>query len=170
MKTRVLWVEDSARLELRNLTAPIYISGEYDLILAEDATNAMRHLQKQEYDAVILDMRLPPGMDEHWIKIYREKEQDKAYARLGLELANWMFNGHTFPYAPPAWIKPQYVGIFTVENDPSLHVRLKALNIEVFRHKAAGMPDTILIDIIQEIKVKKSNKGGGKGVEDGNSL
>jgi len=65
MKTKVLWVEDSARLELRNLTGPIYISGEYDMNLAEDATTAVRYLLTKEYDAVILDMRLPPGIDDY---------------------------------------------------------------------------------------------------------
>ena len=154
MKIKVLWVEDSARLELRNLLGPIYMSGEYDLSLAEDATDAMRRLQTAVYDAVILDMRIPPGADEHWIKIYREREDDKATARLGLELANWMLDGNAFPYQPPSWIKPYHVGVFTVENDPVLHARLDALKIEVFEHKTAGIADTILIKIIERIKSK----------------
>lgn len=154
MKTKVLWVEDSARLELRNLLSPVYISGDYDLSLSEDATDATRKLQTNIYDAIILDMRIPPGADEHWIKIYREREEDKAYARLGLELANWMFNGHSFSYQPPGWIKPNQVGVFTVEDDPILHTRLKALHIEVVERKTAGIPDTILIDIIERIKGK----------------
>jgi len=152
MKTKVLWVEDSARLELRNLLGPVYISGDYDLSLAEDATDAMRKLQAAVFDAVILDMRLPPGADEHWIKIYQQREEDKASARLGIELANWMFNGHSFPYQPPAWIKPHHVGVFTVEDDPALHARLEALKIEIYEHKTAGISDTILIDIIERIK------------------
>ena len=44
MKKKVLWVEDSARLELRNLLGPVFISGDYDLNLAEDATDAIRKL------------------------------------------------------------------------------------------------------------------------------
>jgi CheY-like chemotaxis protein len=126
MKTKVLWVEDSARLELRNLTGPIYISGEYDLNLAEDATSALRYLQTKKYDVVILDMRLPPGIDEHWIKIYRDKGEDKADARLGMELAEWLLQGRAdFSVKPPDWIKPFQVGIFTVENDPALHAKLE---------------------------------------------
>ncbi len=170
MKIKVLWVEDSARLELRNLMAPVYISGEYDLNLAEDASRAVRYLQMKEYDAVILDMRLPPGMDEHFIKIYQENDEDKASARLGLELANWMFNGHPFPFLPPNWIKPHHVGVFTVENDSALHTRLKALNIEVFQHKTAGMPDTILVDIINRIEAQKAKASRGKGDLDGNPI
>lgn len=152
MKTRVLWVEDSARLELRNLLGPVNISGEYDLVLAEDATSAMRHLQTMEYDAVILDIRIPPGVDQYWIRLYHEREDDKAVARLGLELAKWMFDGHSFPYSPPTWIKPHQVGVFTVENDPELRALLKSLHIDVFAHKIASIPDDILIDLIERIK------------------
>jgi hypothetical protein len=154
MKKKVLWVEDSARLELRNLLGPVFISGDYDLNLAEDATDAIRKLQTNIYEAIILDMRIPPGTDEHWIKIYREREEDKASAHLGMELANWMFNGHSFPYHPPDWIKPHHVGVFTVENDPALHAQLEILKIEIFQHKTAGIPDTILIDIIERISGK----------------
>lgn len=156
MKTKVLWVEDSARLELRNLTGPIYISGEYDMNLAEDATTAVRYLRTKEYDAVILDMRLPPGIDDDWIHIYRERGEDKADARLGLELANWLFNGTSITsFQPPQWIKPYHVGVFTVENDPALHIQLEYLNISVFEHKVAGLTDTILLDIIRRIREQK---------------
>jgi CheY-like chemotaxis protein len=156
MKTKVLWVEDSARLELRNLTGPIYISGEYDMNLAEDATTAVRYLLTKEYDAVILDMRLPPGIDDYWVKIYQDKGEDKADARLGLELADWLLNGRTdFSSRPPTWIKPYHVGVFTVENDPFLHTKLEYLKIKVFEHKVAGLSDTILVDIINRIKAQK---------------
>lgn len=163
MKTKVLWVEDSARLELRNLTGPIYISGEYDMNLAEDATTAVRYLLAKEFDAVILDMRLPPGIDDYWINIYQERGEDKADARLGLELADWLLNGRTdFPIKRPDWIKPQHVGVFTVENDPRLHMRLEYLKITVFEHKTAGLPDTVLVEIINRIKTQKPEPQNGK--------
>lgn len=171
MKIKVLWVEDSARLELRKLTGPIYISGDYDMNLAEEATSAVRYLQSKEYDAVILDMRLPPGIDDFWIRLYRERGEDKAYARLGLELANWMFNGHSgFPFPPPAWVKPHHIGVFTVENDPALHARLNQLGISVYQHKTAGLTDTILIDIITKIMEQQAGRRDGKGGADGNPL
>lgn len=170
MKTKVLWIEDGARLELRNLTGPIYISGEYDMNLADDATSAVRYIQAKEYDAVILDMRLPPGMDDYWINIYRKSGEDKALARLGLELATWMFNGHsTFPFPPPQWVKPHHVGVFTVENDSDLHSRLKDLGIKVFQHKTAGLRDTILLDIISKI-IGQADSVQGKGSADEHSI
>jgi CheY-like chemotaxis protein len=171
VKIKVLWVEDSARLELRKMTGPIYISGKYDMNLAEDATSAVRYLQSKEYDAVILDMRLPPGIDDFWVHLYRERGEDKAYARLGLELANWMFNGRSdFPFAPPSWIQPHYVGIFTVENDPALHSRLRELGIRVFQHKTAGLTDTVLVDIITMIMNERNSAVAGKGTSNGNPV
>jgi CheY-like chemotaxis protein len=171
MKTKVLWVEDSARLELRNLTGPIYISGEYDMNLAEDATTAVRYLLTKEYDAVILDMRLPPGIDDYWVNIYLERGEDKADARLGLELANWLFNGKAdVSFTPPDWIKPHHVGVFTVENDSALHARLEFLKISVFEHKVAGLTDTILVDIIGRIKAQTLEPKHQKRAADGNSI
>ncbi|MBK9007283.1 MAG: response regulator [Anaerolineae bacterium] len=153
MKTKVLWVEDSARLELRNLTGPIYISGEYDINLAEDATSAVRYLLTKEYDVVILDMRLPPGIDDYWVNVYRERGEDNADARLGLELANWLLSHKSdISFPPPGWIRPYHVGVFTVENDAVLHASLEDLNIQVFQQKVAGLKDTILVDLIDRIK------------------
>jgi CheY-like chemotaxis protein len=162
MKTKVLWVEDSARLELRNLTGPVYISGDYDMNLAEDATTAVRFLLTKEYDVVILDMRLPPGIDDYWIKIYQDKGEDKADARLGLKLADWLLNGLSdFPSRPPAWIRPYHVGVFTVENDSALHSKLEYSKIRVFEHKVAGLSDTILVEIINRIKAQKPEPKNG---------
>lgn len=173
MKIKVLWVEDSARLELRKLTGPIYISGNYDMNLAEDATSAVRYLQSKVYDAVVLDMRLPPGIDDYWINIYRDRGEDKADARLGLELASWMFNGRSAnaPVSPPDWLKPHHVGVFTVENDSSVHAKLGELGIRVFQHKTAGLTDTILIDIIKRIVEQGAGfTRTGKGESDGNPV
>lgn len=156
MKIKVLWIEDSARLELRNLTGPLYISGDYDLNLAEDATTAVRYLSGKKYDVVILDMRLPPGIDEYWVDVYHKRGEDKAQARLGMELAEWLLNGRVdFPSSPPRWIKPYHIAVFTVENDPALHERLKKLKISIYEHKTAGLPDTILLDLIQKVIFQK---------------
>jgi len=108
-------------------------------------------------------MRLPPGIDDYWINIYQDRGEDKADARLGLELADWLLNGRTdFPNKRPDWIKPQHVGVFTVENDPALHTRLEYLRITVFEHKTAGLSDTVLVDIIKRIKTQRTEPKNGK--------
>src|SRR5262245_2286953 len=93
-KPRILWVEDSAKFELANLLGPIFASNRYELELAEDATTAARHLQTVQYDAVIMDIRIPPGRDRFWAQQYERGGADKATAQLGLAMLSWLFNGH----------------------------------------------------------------------------
>ena len=168
MKTKVLWIEDSARLELRSMTGPIYMSEDYDLNLAEDATKAVRYLSVKEYDVVILDMRLPPGADSYWVDFYHTKGSDKALAHLGMELAEWLVNGRVdFPTKKPEWISPLHVAVFTVENDQTVHDRLEKLKISVYEHKTAGLKDTILIEIIKRVLEQKKK---GELSHDGNPI
>src|SRR5438093_7278414 len=116
MKPRVLWIEDSARLELTNLTGPIYFAGKYDFNMAEDVTTAVTLLLSEEFDVIIVDIRLPPGVDPQWSKLYKRMGADKIQAQLGLKLLYWLLNQDSSIYKapPPAWIKPPPIGVGTV--------------------------------------------------------
>ncbi len=92
MKPRVLWIEDSARLELTNLTGPIYFAGKYDFNMAEDVTTAVTLLLSEEFDVIIVDIRLPPGIDPQWSKLYKRMGADKIQAQLGLKLLYWLLS------------------------------------------------------------------------------
>lgn len=153
MKPRVLWIEDSARFELRNLVGPLFFSGKYDFNLAEDVTTAVHFLRIKEFDAVIVDIRLPPGIDDHWQKHYRKSGADKLHAQLGLKLLRWLLQKEpdVYPEPPPVWVAPQKIGVFTVESPQEILSHLNELGIAVYRQKTAGLPDTILLDIIQEL-------------------
>jgi CheY-like chemotaxis protein len=153
MKPRVLWIEDSARLELTNLTGPIYFAGKYDFNMAEDVTTAVSLLQSEEFDVVIVDIRLPPGIDPQWSKLYRRMGADKIQAQLGLQLLRWMLSGDPSIYAsqPPQWIKPDQIGVFTVESPLEIRNDLEHLNVTTFQQKVAGLPDTILLDLIDRL-------------------
>jgi hypothetical protein len=152
-KPSVLWIEDSARFELRNLVGPLFFSGEYDFNLAEDVTSAMYLLRAKEYAGIIVDIRLPPGIDPEWRRHYRQSGYDKVHSQLGLKLLYWLLgkDRSIHPEAPPAWVKPAGVGVFTVESQPEIQKDLDALGITVFRQKAAGLPDTILLELIREL-------------------
>ena len=69
-RKRILWVEDSARFELANVLGPIFASHRYDLTLAENASAAAGYLWRRQFDAIIVDVRLPPGPDYFWRSIY----------------------------------------------------------------------------------------------------
>jgi len=158
MKPRVLWIEDSARLELTNLTGPIFFAGKYDFNMAEDVTTAVNLLLAEEFDVVIVDIRLPPGIDPHWSRLYRRMGADKIQAQLGLKLLYWLLCQDRSIYAPPppGWINPLQVGVFTVESPNEIQKDLNHLNVRTFQQKVAGLPDTILLDLIERLLDQRS--------------
>ncbi len=152
-KPAILWIEDSARFELRNLVGPLYFSGKYDFNLAEDVTSALYLLRTKEYAGVIVDIRLPPGIDPEWRKHYQQTGFDRIHSQLGLKLLYWLLgkDATIHPDAPPAWIKPCHIGIFTVESKGEIQRHLDELDIRVFKQKSAGLRDTTLLELIDQI-------------------
>jgi len=152
-KPSVLWIEDSARFELRNLVGQLFFGGKYEFNLAEDVTSAVNQLQAREYDAVIVDIRLPPGIDAEWRKLYQQTGFDRVHAQLGLKLLRWLLtrDNSIHPAAPPEWIKPHQIAVFTVESKGEIQQHLDDLGITVFRQKSAGLRDTILLELIDEL-------------------
>lgn len=154
MKPRVLWIEDGARLELASLCGPIYFSGKYEFTLAEDVTTAVNFLRAKEFQAVIVDIRLPPGIDPTWHKLYQLAGSDKVQAQLGLKLLEWLLSKNKLPYDSPtrtSWVDPTRIGVFTVESEREIKQHLEDLGIRIFKQKEAGLPDTILLQLIEEV-------------------
>jgi hypothetical protein len=152
MKPRVLWIEDSARLELRNYTGPIYFNGDYDFSQADDITSAVSFLRVRPYDVVIVDIRLLPGNDPVWTHLYHQAGQDKVQAQLGLKFLHWILgNSDGMGIQPPAGIKATQIGVFTVENYLDIQNDLNSLGVKVFKQKSAGLPDTILVELIEKV-------------------
>jgi CheY-like chemotaxis protein len=150
MKSRILWVEDNAFNDLVNMAGPILTSGNYDLTIALDASEGLRHLTNREFDAVIVDIRLPPGRDEEFISIYNKAGQEKASSRLGL----WLLRRVLQPadkQSIPSWIKPEKFGIFTVESRVEVEQELESLKIGVYLQKTEWTPRTALLYIIEKI-------------------
>lgn len=152
-KPCVLWIEDSARLELRNLVGPLLFSNKFEFALAEDVTTAVHFMRAKPFDGVIVDIRLPPGGDPEWRKLYQQSGYDRVHAQLGLKLLYWLLakDESIHPEPPPAWIKPHHIGVFTVESKTEIVKYLDELGIAVFRQKVAGLRDTTLLDLIDEI-------------------
>jgi len=153
LKPKALWIEDSARLELANLCGPVFFNGRCRLTLAEDVTTAVDLLRTNTYDALIVDVRLPPGSDAHWRDHYRRAGADKVGAQLGLKLLRWLLKAdqEVYPAEPPSWITPRQIGVFTVESRHELNPTLELLGIDSYRQKVADLPDTILDDMISSL-------------------
>ncbi|WP_428267795.1 hypothetical protein [Haliangium sp.] len=161
-KQRVLWIEDSARFELASVLGPIFASRRYDLTLAENATTAAEYLRRRRFDAIVVDVRLPPGTHAYWRDIYQNAGADRTNAKLGLALLAWLFgapatlmaatgNPDDAPVRPTWPVPPQHVGVFSVENHIEIGPTLEALGINVMHEKRPGLPDTILLEIVAQV-------------------
>ena len=152
MKPKVLWIEDSARFELNNLTGPIYFYGKYDFQQAENVTSAIEFLKVKEYDALIVDVRLPPGNDPYWRDLYRNAGLDGGGEKLGIKFLYWLLSRDgAYSYKPPDWASPERIAVFTVENKSEIRNSLDELGIDLFKQKTTGLSDTTLLDLIAEL-------------------
>ena len=153
-KANILWVEDSARFELASVLGPFYASRRYDLTLAENASAASEYLARRRFDALIVDIRLPPGPIPFWRRLHENAGSDRTNAKLGLELLNWLFNGTKVKESPdrPSWeVTPKQVGVFSVENRLEVGGELESLGVSVVHEKRPGLPDTILLEIVHQV-------------------
>jgi hypothetical protein len=162
-KCRVLWVEDGARYDLVNIAAPVYMDGDYDLVIAEDASSGIAYLLSDVFDVIIVDIRLPPGDDKEWINLHKKSGADKVSARLGLDFLYTVL-GHqsakiNLGNKRPDWIVSAKIGVLTVESQLELDEHLKQLQIKVYYHKRVEMPEEILLKLIVDI-YEQSKEGG----------
>lgn len=154
MKPKVIWVEDSARLELRNLTGPIYFSSKYDFQLAEDVTQAINFLTVKPFDVVIIDIRLPPGLNKCWQALYRKSGSDKVKAQLGLKLISWLLGDDVgCDQTSPTWVDVNRIAVFSVESPNEIKPHLKELGVNFYMQKAAGLRDTALLELIDNVLI-----------------
>lgn len=161
-KQRVLWVEDSARFDLASLLGPIYASRRYDLTLAENATTAAEQLRRRRFDAIVVDVRLPPGNHRYWRDIFQNANADRTNAKLGLALLAWLLGAPSTkmavvgdskhaPSRPVVPVPAHKIGVFSVENHTEIGATLAALGVTVMHEKRPGLPDTILLDIVTQV-------------------
>ena len=150
---KALWIEDSARLELSNLTGPVFFNGTCELTLAEDVTTAVDLMLADPFDAIIVDIRLPPGRDPEWGAHYRRTGSNKVNAQLGLRLLRWLLgiDPSIYSKSPPGWISADLIGVFTVESRREVQEDLDELGITVFQEKNADIPDNILDELIRRL-------------------
>lgn len=154
MKTRFLWIEDGATADLRHLLAPIYVDGSYDPVIALDVSEGIRRLRAVEFEAVIVDIRIPPGDHPEWINLYNQLGKNKVRARLGLKLLTSLFRPEEDDVkisGVPVWVKPERFGVLTVESKNEVEESLSGLGITVYKQKTAETPKTILVEMLQAL-------------------
>lgn len=155
-KKRVLWIEDGATWDIPYLTAPLYIDGGFDLVLAENPSDGIKQIYKYEYDVIIVDIRLLPGEDIEWIRLYHKLGGTKQAARLGLHFLFTILNFNDAIIKRtnlPEWISITRIGILTIERFIDIEDDIIKLQIpsEKYMHKDVNIPETALLDLIKKI-------------------
>jgi hypothetical protein len=157
MRSKILWVEDQTSEDLVELAACVYATGKYDLVVAGDATEAIRQLIRSEYDAVVVDVRIPPGIHPVWTRLFNKRGEDKTSARLGLAVLQSVLRPERAPVSlglqVPTWI-PQgnfRFGMLTVEARVDFATELEELGVLVYRQKTVETHRTVLLEVIEEI-------------------
>ena len=161
MKTRFLWIEDNARTDLRYLLAPVYMSGEYDPVIAPTVAEGVYQLEHSEFAAVIVDVRLLPGNNSDWEALYGKYGREKGTARLGLCLLYSLFDPRPDDVKltdlrekmkeDDSWIKPNRFGVLTVEDLNGVREALSSFGITVCRQKTTRTAHTALLDMVKLI-------------------
>jgi hypothetical protein len=153
-KKKILWVEDGSRYDLVELTAPVLMDGNYDLDTAESISEGIACLLKKKYAVIIVDIRIPPGDDEEWVKLYQKSAKDKISARLGLQFL-FSILGHSDAKVVlknrPEWIRREMIGVLSVEGHQELNGDLDKLGISCYVQKEENTSELILLTMIHTI-------------------
>lgn len=147
---RVLWIEDAALEELRHLAAVVYADLQFDLQIATDASEAFERLRRAEFDAVVVDVRIPPGTGTFWSELFGKAGNTKESAQLGIEVIRTALqepeHRHEF-----AWLTADRIGILSVEEPENVREAIADLGVRVVRQKNAQLPESGLLDMVREI-------------------
>lgn len=167
MKYKVLWIEDGAFVEIPTFAGPITISRKYDMVVAKDISSAVEQIQSTEFDAIIVDIRLPPGSNSDWENHYRNLIKSKIPDRLGLQLLYSLLKPMDCALKLtriPLWVSPTKFGVFTVEGEKELMPDLAKLGVTFYRQKKVGIHKNILLELIEAIieGSKQNSTTGGQ--------
>lgn len=157
MKHKVLWIEDGALGDLPDLAGVVNVEGSYDLFIALNATEGVEYIVQHghEFAAVIVDIRLPPGEDPRWWRIYNRPDRNKNAARLGLLVLRSLLmpaqSEVKLGGKIPEWVKADRFGVLTVENQREVQKDLDELGIQIYRQKTKRPSSHTLLELIREV-------------------
>ncbi|MCP4632921.1 MAG: hypothetical protein GY855_08330 [candidate division Zixibacteria bacterium] len=162
MKKKVLWIEDGVTFDAQKFVGPVIHSRKYDLTTVITISDAIRKIQKEEFDIIIFDIRMQPGDIPEWEKLYQDMKQPALRReRLGLILLYCFLRPDLEKEIELnekySWVKPGMIGIFSVEKEEELSEHMQKWGITFYRNKNAKTPITTLLKLIDEIV--------GKGIE-----
>lgn len=156
---KVLWIEDDAFNELARLATAVHFEADFDLQYAVSATEAMDKLCGCEYDAVVVDVRIPPGDDPRWAALYYKAGADNKAARLGVQVLQNVLGREKEWVAglPVAARNPKLYGVLSVDSWQDIRLDLEPVGVTLYRNK--NEDKRVLLTIIEAILAQCNGKG-----------
>lgn len=160
MKKYVLWIEDDATYNLQHIASPVVRDPKFDLTLAVTVSEALHHMQSREFDALIVDLRLPPGKQREWVLLHQQLGRSGDPPRLGLHLLQNLYeHPNKQPISLPAIQTPPInrVGILSVDAWMDVQENLDKIGFSRghYQQKSAGMSSQILLKLVERIACEK---------------
>jgi hypothetical protein len=116
---KILWLEDQYE-DLSDYLNTLF-RADYLVDPVESVSEAVKKLRKEDYMAVIFDIKVLPGDDNEWKELNKRKKDENPYfdPYLGLELLYSLFNSPKarVKLEPPIQIDPERVIIFSAVYD-----------------------------------------------------
>lgn len=158
MRKKVLWIEDDAFNELGMFATPVHLTGQYELEYAVSATEAIDRLSGTEYDAVVVDVRIPPGDDRRWVDIFYGAGANKKDARLGVRLLqNVLGNDRLWTGGLPAAARDkQRYGILSMDRWEDISSDLDPVGVRLYCNKRSSEGSRVLLRMIQKILAQRN--------------
>lgn len=187
-KKSVLWIEDDAAYNLDYLASPLIMNPRYDLVLAANISEALHSLRSRAtYDAIVFDLRVPPGNQANWKALHQELSQARTAAQLGfylllglLDLRHPMHHKHDLQIPPllKGRVNVQNIGIMSVDVSSTILHELRDMRVRdaqqsvmlnlqsrvestsFYKQKQVGMSNRSLLELVKAII-----DGGGEPCE-----
>jgi hypothetical protein len=155
----VLWLEDTATYDLQEMAAVVRMDGRFDLVIADNVSDAAAYVRRREFDVVIVDVRVPPGIDEEWERVFRDHDSNRLAAKLGCYFLAWLLGDSNASGMGlrPAWATPTRIGVMTVEPYSELPESLTSRGI-TYRQKRANTPEDALVDLVEAVLKRVEGK------------
>lgn len=121
---KILWLEDQYK-DFSAYRSALFRAG-YLVEFVPSVSETVEKLRKNEYVAIIFDIKVLPGNDQEWIELDKKKrdEYPNFDSYLGLELLYSIFNpgDAKVKLNPPIFIDPRKVIVFSVVYDKNKEI------------------------------------------------
>lgn len=142
---KVLWLEDQDN-KFASFRGALFREG-YIVDIVQSVSAAVQKLGKEEYTAVIFDIKVLPGDNEKWIKLdeTKRREDPNMGSSLGLELLYSLFapDKAKVKLEPPIKVDPRRIIVFSVVYDKDEEIEVLSIPTDQIINKSTANLSTL---------------------------